>query len=198
MSPELVDPQRFGFKNGRPTKFSDCYALGMVIYETISGHPPFFQYGDMTVFVKVLAGEGPLRGVGFADRLWNMLEWCWASEPSDRPRIEVVLQCLESDLNLSEPLLPGVDEEMGTSERSWDPAGEEYDSGAGVPYHPTGLRWPPSPDNVYKRLIENIKSFVPPHDTVSDIVLFPNILTNPPSMAGVAFTGLCVHPTAEI
>ena len=32
MSPELLDPSRFG-SNGRPTPESDCYALGMVIYE---------------------------------------------------------------------------------------------------------------------------------------------------------------------
>ena len=36
MSPELLDPERFGMpesENNRPTKQSDCYALGMVIYE---------------------------------------------------------------------------------------------------------------------------------------------------------------------
>jgi len=32
MSPELLYPSRFG-SNGRPTRESDCYALGMVIYE---------------------------------------------------------------------------------------------------------------------------------------------------------------------
>lgn len=32
MSPELLDPPRFG-SNGRPTRESDCYALGMVVYE---------------------------------------------------------------------------------------------------------------------------------------------------------------------
>lgn len=32
MSPELLDPERFG-GGDRPTKQSDCYALGMVIYE---------------------------------------------------------------------------------------------------------------------------------------------------------------------
>ena len=32
MSPELLDPSRFG-SDGRPTPESDCYALGMVIYE---------------------------------------------------------------------------------------------------------------------------------------------------------------------
>ena len=35
MSPELLDPPRFG-SNGRPTRESDCYALGMVIYEVSS------------------------------------------------------------------------------------------------------------------------------------------------------------------
>ena len=33
MSPELLYPAMFGFDNSRPTKQSDCYAFGMVIYE---------------------------------------------------------------------------------------------------------------------------------------------------------------------
>ena len=39
MSPELLDPERFGMpesEDNRPTRQSDCYALGMVIYE-VSG-----------------------------------------------------------------------------------------------------------------------------------------------------------------
>jgi len=33
MSPELLDPDRYGLPDSRPTKESDCYALGMVAYE---------------------------------------------------------------------------------------------------------------------------------------------------------------------
>lgn len=33
MSPELLHPERFGAKGFRPTAQSDCYALGMVVYE---------------------------------------------------------------------------------------------------------------------------------------------------------------------
>ena len=33
MSPELLDPSRLDDRDPRPTKESDCYALGMVIYE---------------------------------------------------------------------------------------------------------------------------------------------------------------------
>ena len=41
MSPELLDPERFGMpesEDNRPTRQSDCYALGMVIYE-VSPYP---------------------------------------------------------------------------------------------------------------------------------------------------------------
>jgi len=95
MSPELIDPQRFGFKNSRLTESSDCYALGMVIYETISERLPFHDYTNLTVFVKVLEGERPSRQSGFTDGLWEMMERCWTSQAAARPRIEDVLHRLE-------------------------------------------------------------------------------------------------------
>ena len=33
MSPELLDPSKFNAPDPRPTRESDCFALGMVIYE---------------------------------------------------------------------------------------------------------------------------------------------------------------------
>ena len=95
MSPELIDPQRFGFRNGRPTKESDCYALGMVIYEILSGRFPFYRHADLAVILKVLAGERPPRVMALPENLWMMLQLCWASRPNDRPGVEDVLQCLE-------------------------------------------------------------------------------------------------------
>ena len=125
MGPELIDPQRFGFKNSRPTKSSDCYALGMVIYETISGHLPFHEHTDLTVFLKVLEGVRPPREVGFANSLWGMLELCWAAQPSARPKVEDVLQCLESVPWSSEPYSVEVAEEVSKSS-DW---GSASDSG---------------------------------------------------------------------
>ena len=114
MSPELIDPQRFGFERSRPTKHSDCYALGMVIYETISGHLPFHQHGDLTVFVKVLAGERPPREAGFTDGLWKMLESCWAPQPNSRPNVSDILRILVPKFSTSPS--PGVNGEMGSYE----------------------------------------------------------------------------------
>ena len=48
MSPELLDPHRFGIADDRPTKESDCYALGMVVYEVIEdGIIPYSQRSDL-------------------------------------------------------------------------------------------------------------------------------------------------------
>jgi len=124
MSPELIDPQRFGFENNRPTKKSDCYALGMVMYETISGRVPFHRHGDLTVIVKVLAGERPPRGVGFTETLWETLELCWVSQPSNRPSIEYVQQCLERASNSLESPSPGADGKMETHGDDWDSASD--------------------------------------------------------------------------
>ena len=95
MGPEILDPEKFGLKDSRPTKSSDCYALGMVIYETVSGKVPFHEHADFAVVTKVLTGICPTRGVGFVESVWKMLKMCWKPQPNDRPTIEEVLLCLQ-------------------------------------------------------------------------------------------------------
>ena len=111
MSPELIDPRRFGLGRARPTKSSDCYALGMVIYEIISGNVPFHKEAFQTALVRVMAGEHPPRGPGFTDSLWKMMEECWVLQPNDRPRVEEVLRCLETSRDVSPPS-PWSNEDM--------------------------------------------------------------------------------------
>ena len=100
MSPELLDPEPFGLKDSHPTKESDCYAMGMVIYEVLSGQTPFFQYKNLVVILKVMGGERPERPQGaqavrFTDGLWGMLDLCWKPQPRDRPSIKTLLWYLE-------------------------------------------------------------------------------------------------------
>ena len=100
MSPELLDPE---IQDRRHTTRSDCYALGMVMYEVLSGRAPFYRYKNNQSFVipgKVIAGDRPERpqgaeGAWFTDYVWETVERCWKPQPRDRPNIEVVLQCLE-------------------------------------------------------------------------------------------------------
>ena len=96
MSPELIDPVRSGAKNGRPTKESDCYALGMVVLEVLTGKAPFQRCGNLAVMRMIVDGEHPSRPKGpeaawFTDGLWGMLEQCWLHKPKQRPTIESVL-----------------------------------------------------------------------------------------------------------
>jgi len=119
MSPELLDPTLFGSENSGPTKGSDCYALGMVIFEVVSGEVPFNVYGDGLLLLKVIEGELPGRpqgpeGVWFTDELWETLKLCWSHQPKNRPTIGVVLEHLERASTTWRPLPPRADVDVAT------------------------------------------------------------------------------------
>jgi len=112
MSPELLGPE---IQDHHQTKYSDCYALGMVIYEVLSGRVPFSGCTSYAAAVKVLGGERPQRpegaeGIWLIGDVWKTLEYCWKPEPSERPSIEHVLKCLEgaSRFWTSPPLVPSI------------------------------------------------------------------------------------------
>jgi len=97
MSPELLDPE---IKDHHRSKCSDCYALGMVIYEVLRGRTPFYRHADLVVIGKVLRGDRPekprgVEGVWFTGGVWELLGHCWTPQPENRPSIDDVLQCLE-------------------------------------------------------------------------------------------------------
>ena len=151
MSPELFDPEKFGLKDSRLTKHSDRYALGMLIYEVLSGRVPFSQHHDFTVVGRVLKGERPKRPQGvdrrwFTDEVWGILEGCWKPAPGDRPRIKDVLGCLNnasmswtrpSSQTVASP--PATDSPTRTLDSSADEGTDESEISSppqGVSYHP--------------------------------------------------------------
>ena len=111
MSPELFDPEKFGLKDGRHTRKSDCYALGMVVYEVLSGRVPFSQLHKYPVIWGIVNGKRPGRprgekGTWFTDDIWSILERCWKPNPSDRPGIREVFRYLEKSSGSWTPLPP--------------------------------------------------------------------------------------------
>ena len=111
MSPELLDTDLQG---SRRTKYSDRYALGMVIYEVLSGHIPFYQHGNWSIPLKVAKGDRPEKpqgaeGLWFADGVWEVLECCWTTQPKDRPSVEDILRYLnQASKSWTRPSLPQV------------------------------------------------------------------------------------------
>jgi serine/threonine protein kinase len=102
MGPELFCTDESDLKGARPTKQSDCYAFGMVIYEVLSGQVPFSSSYSCVVMRKVIDGERPGRphgpeGAQFTDHLWQTLNWCWDAQPQCRPSVATVLERLEQD-----------------------------------------------------------------------------------------------------
>jgi serine/threonine protein kinase len=97
-------------EDGRPTKESDYYGLGMVIYEVLSGQRPFTTGRNSSLWEDSEWGERPERPQGergklFTDEIWGILELCWKHQPHDRISASAVLLRLERHPPLSWPPL---------------------------------------------------------------------------------------------
>ena len=114
MSPELLDPEKFKLSKRQQTKESDCYALGMVVYEVLSGRAPFGTDGPFPILRKVLSGEHPQRpqeeaGRLITDEIWGAMERCWKTDPKERASAQEVLQRLEGNYPI-----------VGEEDNQWD------------------------------------------------------------------------------
>ena len=98
MAPELLCPVKFGEESARPTKPGDIYALGMVIYEVLTGSQPLCEkkWGIFDLTYRVVDGLRPEKPenaehIGFGGGTWELVEECWSQEAARRPTIERVL-----------------------------------------------------------------------------------------------------------
>ncbi|KAF9789354.1 kinase-like domain-containing protein [Thelephora terrestris] len=126
MSPELLFPEKFDLKRNNPTKKSDCYALGMVVYEVLSGQAPFAAYREVEIVRMVLGGERPERPRGdegrlFTDEIWKVLGFCWEQRPGDRLSAKGILMGLDGNLSPSRPPSDIEDVETDTDDQQDEP-----------------------------------------------------------------------------
>ena len=119
MSPELLDPDRFKVLDSRPTKQSDCYALGMVVYEVradaivptfaevllmyhqvLCGKVPYWEISNEIAVMRAITDGGrpqkpeAMENLGFTNQLWGLIEQCWLVDASARPDVRAMLSHL--------------------------------------------------------------------------------------------------------
>ena len=97
MAPELLFSTKFGLEKGVPSKEADVYALGMAVYQVLTGKWPFFPMREGEVTHAVISGERPSKpenaeGIGMTEAVWDLLRECWKEDRMKRPNISDILK----------------------------------------------------------------------------------------------------------
>ena len=100
MAPELLLPTKFGLSKAVPSKEADIYALGMAIYQVLTGKRPFLQRRKARIICAVILGERPAKPenaekIWVTEFVWNLLVECWMEDRTMRPNASDTLRRLD-------------------------------------------------------------------------------------------------------
>ena len=96
MAPELLST-RFGLDKPVPSKEADVFALGMTIYQVLTGKRPFSQISEGWIIHTMISGERPpepedTEQIGMTGTVWTLLTECWDEDRAKRPNISDILK----------------------------------------------------------------------------------------------------------
>ena len=137
MSPELLVPSKFGFKDSIPTPQADIYAFGMVIFQVclenhrcgpstqtfqiLTGGLPFYVMRETELVCLVVEGLRPKEpenasAIGFSDSLWDFVQRCWHGKIEMRPQAaDLVAHLGRAAREWNRPMPPHVEVEGAIS-----------------------------------------------------------------------------------
>ncbi|KAK8897116.1 hypothetical protein M9Y10_015050 [Tritrichomonas musculus] len=97
-TPVIMAPEFFEDPQETKDKLElDIYAYGITIYHLISGLEPFASYSLMSLMKAVSNEERPPIPDYVAPHWKELIENCWAQNPTDRPPFTDICDVLESD-----------------------------------------------------------------------------------------------------
>jgi serine/threonine protein kinase, bacterial len=80
-TPTYLAPE--AINGDEPTAACDVYAVGITLYELLTGKPPFD--GHVVAVMQAHLQREPERIAGIADRLWDVIASCLSKDPAGRP-----------------------------------------------------------------------------------------------------------------
>ena len=97
MAPELLHSAMFDLEKEVPSKEADIYALGMTMYQVLTGKWPFYPKREVEVMTVVVSGERPSKPenaeeIGMTEAVWELMSDCWREDRTKRPVISQILK----------------------------------------------------------------------------------------------------------
>ena len=90
MSPEIWIKAQY-------SNASDVYAFAFVVYEIITNKKPFYNWNFFQILASIQQGNRPEFDHPIPSSYKNLIEKCWAQNPSLRPTFDEILDKLKKD-----------------------------------------------------------------------------------------------------